>query len=243
MVAAVQLRDHRAAWEAKPALRAIYHDCYRRMAAAARPGRSLEIGGGTGNFKAFAPDVVTTDIQPADWLDAVCDAQELPFAEASFDNIVLFDVLHHIERPRLFFAEACRLLRPGGRVVMVEPAITPMSRVFYTHFHPEPVDMAADPLADGPRSADRDPFDANQAIPTLLFGRDGGADFAAAFPELRVRAVRRLSLFAYPLTGGFRSWSLIPSAIVRPLLRLEDALLPVLGPVMAFRLMVVLERR
>ena len=42
--------------------------------------------------------------------------------------------------------------------------------------------------------------------------------------------------------GGFRSWSLIPAGAVRSLLRLEDSLLPFLGPLMAFRMPVVLER-
>ena len=94
--------ERRAAWDAKPVLRALYHDYYRRMARACRPGRTLEIGGGSGNFKAFAPTVVSTDVTLAPWLDAVCDAHALPFAAASFDNLVLFDVLHHLERPPLF---------------------------------------------------------------------------------------------------------------------------------------------
>jgi hypothetical protein len=48
---------------------------------------------------------------------------------------------------------------------------------------------------------------------------------------------------AYPLTGGFRPWSLIPAALVRPALRIESALAPVLGPLCAFRMLVVMERR
>jgi hypothetical protein len=50
-------------------------------------------------------------------------------------------------------------------------------------------------------------------------------------------------LFAYPLSGGFKPWSLIPQALVRPVLALEDALLPVLGPVMGFRLLIVIEKQ
>jgi SAM-dependent methyltransferase len=238
----VTLAEHRGAWLEKPSLRAVYHDLYRRMAKATRPGKTLEIGGGTGNFKAFVPETVSTDIQYADWLDVVCDAHELPFANQSFDNIVMFDVLHHLERPRLFLSEAARVLQSGGRVVLVEPAITPISRFFYTHFHPEPVDMSEDPLGVGARTPDRDPYDSNQAIPTLLFQRHSG-HFATACPELMLKQPRYLSLFTYPLTGGFRAWTLVPGALVPMLLKLEDVLLPLLGPLMGFRLFVVLERK
>lgn len=243
---AEQIAEYRFAWEKKPVLRAVYRDCYERMAALIAPGPTLEIGGGSGNFKQFAPSltdgaVVSTDIIDADWLDAICDAQALPFADGSFANIVMFDVLHHVERPRRFFEEARRVLRPGGRIVLMEPGITPVSNIFYTHFHPEPVDMSEDVLTDALPSPDRDPYDANQGIPTLLFGRQKPA-FDKAFPELSLVAKHRLSLFAYPLSGGFRPWSLIPAWMVKPVLAVERVLLPVLGWLMAFRLLVVLER-
>jgi SAM-dependent methyltransferase len=238
----VRLLEYRRTWELKPALKHIYENYYRQIIEQCRPGRTLEIGGGSGNLKAFAPDVLSTDILFAPWLDAVADAQRLPFAAASFDNIVLFDVLHHIERPRMFLAEAMRVLRPGGRLVMIEPAITPISGLFYRLMHPEPVRMADDPLATGDLSPGRDPYDSNQAIPTLLLGRDR-ARLATQFPELHLVEYRRIGLFSYPLSGGFRPWSLIPAAAVRPLLRLERVLEPLLGRFMAFRLIATLEWR
>ncbi|HVJ54193.1 MAG TPA: class I SAM-dependent methyltransferase [Aliidongia sp.] len=234
--------DYRVVWEEKPALRAIYRSYYQEILARCRPGRTLEIGGGSGNMKNFAPAVISTDILPAPWLDAVADAQRLPFASESFDNIVMFDVLHHVERPRMFLDEAARVLRSGGRIVMIEPAITPLSGLFYRNFHPEPVDMSADPLVDGPLDPARDAFEANQAIPTLLFSRQK-ARLASEFATLRLVESRRLALFTYPLSGGFRSWSLLPGTFVRPLLRIEQWLEPILGWFMAFRMIVVIERR
>lgn len=212
------------------------------MAGELAQGRTLEIGSGAGGFKEFAPDVITTDILSAPWLDLVADAQALPFAADSFGNIVMFDVLHHIEFPRRFFSEALRVLAPGGRIVMMEPAITPLSWPFYRFLHAEPLDLNADPLHDGAPAQDRDPFAANQAIPTLLAGAHR-TQFAAAFPQFKIAPPRWLSLFAYPLSGGFKPWSLIPYGLVKPLLKLEEALLPVLGRLMAFRLMTVIEKR
>lgn len=237
-----RIAEHGRQWRQKPALRDIYLDLYRRMAAQLTPGTTLEIGGGAGIFKDYAPDVITTDILAAPWLDLVADAQALPFAPASFDNIVMFDVLHHIEFPRRFLAEAERILRPGGRIIMVEPGISPVSGVFYRWMHPEPVDMRADPLQDGTPDPERDAFEANQAIPTLLSGRDC-ARFQAAFPAFRVVQRCWLSLFAYPLSGGFKPWSLIPHALVAPVLWLEDRLAPLLGWLMGFRLLIVIEKR
>jgi SAM-dependent methyltransferase len=236
-----RLIEHGRQWRKKPALRDIYLDLYRRMAAQLVPGQTLEIGGGSGVFKEFAPDTISTDILTAPWLDVVADAQTLPFAPESFSNIVMFDVLHHIEFPRKFFAEALRVLKPGGRIIMVEPGISPLSWPFYTFLHPEPVRMGDDPLVDGAADPNRDAFDANQAIPTLLFGRER-LRFADAFPRLKLVAKDWLSLWAYPLSGGFKPWSLIPHALVKPVLRLESAVAPVLGPVMGFRLLVALEK-
>ena len=201
----------------------------------------LEIGGGSGNLKEFAPRVVSTDILLAPWLDAVADAQALPFRDGTFDSVVMVDVLHHLESPRSFLREASRVLRPRGRIVVIEPAITPLSWIVYRFFHQEPVMLGQDPLADVATDPNRDPYDANSAVPTLLFGRHRQR-LADEFPELVVRQVRLLSLLAYPLSGGFKSWSLLSPALVAPMLRLERALEPVLGRLMAFRLLAVVER-
>src|SRR5262245_64656838 len=90
---------YREVWDSKPALRLVYSDMYRRMVECCTPGPILELGGGSGNFRTFAPQTTATDIVAAPWLDVVCDAQRLPFKAGSFGNVVMFDVLHHIEHP------------------------------------------------------------------------------------------------------------------------------------------------
>jgi hypothetical protein len=46
-----ELLTYRDIWRKKPVLRAIYDDCYDRIAAACIPGLTVEIGGGIGNLK------------------------------------------------------------------------------------------------------------------------------------------------------------------------------------------------
>jgi SAM-dependent methyltransferase len=229
-------REYRAIWEQKGALREVYADIYRRILKAVVGGSILEIGGGSGNFKAYAPSTTSSDILYAPWLDLVCDAQRLPFATESFANVIMIDVLHHIEYPVRALAEILRVLQPGGRLIFCEPAITPLSGIFYRLFHHEPVDMSAAPLRDGPISVDKNPFHSNQAIPTLLVGTYRQA-LATKLPTLELQDLDYFSFLAYPLSGGFRSWSALTPSIAAWLLRAEWRLRRILGPVAAFRLL------
>ena len=232
---------HRALWERKPVLREVYSHLYRRIVDQLVPGPVLEVGGGSGNLKSFASGILSFDIVWAPWLDFVADAQRLPVASASVNNLVMLDVLHHIEFPRRFLREAARVLAPGGRVIMVEPGITPVSWLFYKFMHEEPTDMTGDPFVDGLPNPRKDPYVGNQRIPTLLFARSADV-YRQEFPALRLVRIDWLSLFAYPLSGGFKSWSLITPGLARALLKLEDAIAPALGRWLGFRLVIVLER-
>ncbi|MBM3632906.1 MAG: class I SAM-dependent methyltransferase [Alphaproteobacteria bacterium] len=236
------LQDHREIWQKKPVLKAIYHDFYQRVVKSSVSGSTLEIGGGTGNLKEYLPQVISTDIISSPWVDCVCDAQSLPLREGSLSNIVAIDVLHHIERPVRFFNEAAYLLRPGGRIILLDPAITPLSWFFYHFIHEEPVLLKSNPLEDGPLSATRKPFDANQAIPSLLFGKYKHS-FSELFPDLQIIENSFISLWCYPLSGGFKPWSLIPSFMVKSLLKFERKIEPYLGRFFGFRLFIVLEKR
>ena len=97
----------------------------------------------------------------------------------------MIDVLHHLETPSIFFKEAIRVLKPGGRIIMLEPAITPLSWFFYYFFHQEDVDMSQDPFLVCKSNPNKDPYQSNQAIPSLLFKKHK-ARFKYDFPELQI---------------------------------------------------------
>ena len=238
----MQLEDYRRRWEQKPALRAVYQDLYRRMAEASVPGdQCLEIGGGIGNFQLSRGRLYRMDIQQSSGVEVVADAHFLPFRDGIFSNVYLFDVLHHLECPLLFLSEAQRVLKKGGRVVMIEPGITPLSHLLYRLGHEEPVDMTWQPTESCRPNPKKDPYESNQAIPTLLFNAHHEA-LSYAGISLRIVENRWLSMIAYPLSGGFKAWSLIPSSWVATILKIEECLLPCFGSLAAFRVMIVLEK-
>jgi len=132
----------REVWESKPVLQEIYSDLYRRIIRACRAVKIVEVGGGSEILKQFSPDVISFDIVPLSWLDCIAEPSAYLLRSYSIGNLVLFDDLHHIEIPARFLANLLGVLLPGGRVIFVELAITPLSTIE----HHEPVVMSADPL-------------------------------------------------------------------------------------------------
>jgi SAM-dependent methyltransferase len=55
--------------------------------------------------------------------------EELPLQTAALDGAVMFLVLHHIEAPAAALCEVARVMRPGGRLVVVD--LVPHDRVEY----------------------------------------------------------------------------------------------------------------
>lgn len=235
------LHRHRTVWQQKPVLRRLYEDWYREIMASLVPGRTVELGGGTGNLKNYVPGVYCSDVEVLPWLNVVADAQRLPFQAESLDNLVLFDTLHHIENVSLFFDEALRTLRVGGRIIIMDPYLSWTSWPIYRWLHPEPMNCREDPLLLKPPRTDRRPFDANQAVATILFERNHPR-FQLRYPGFFIQHIRRMACIAYPLSGGFDHTSFLPEWLVTPILRVERTLERV-GWLLAFRILVVIERR
>jgi len=233
------LEERRRVWESKEIIRRLYAKWYGLIQEALKPGRTLELGGGSGNLKEFLPEAITTDIVYEPWLDAVIDAHAIPFRKESLDNIVLFDVLHHLAAPAVFFHEVERVLRPEGRAVLIEPYVSWLSYPVYRFLHAEGMRWNTDPFLD--QSLERKgAFEGNQAIPTLIFQKMR-EKFVENFSSLRIVRVEVMDILLYPLSGGFHQRSFCPMTLWRFLEGVEEILRP-LKRYLAFRLFLVLEK-
>lgn len=203
----------------KPFLRAIYEDWYRAIRERVPDGNGsvLELGSGAGYFEQFLPGVITSEVFECPGVQRIVDARQLPFDSGELRGIVMTDVLHHIPDAAAFLREAERCLRPGGVVTMVEPWVSPWSRLIYTHLHHEPFEPEIerwDFPAKGPLS------DANGALPWILFERDRKR-FETEFASLKIEEIRPMMPFRYLVSGGVSMRNLMPG-FTTPLWKLVE---------------------
>lgn len=107
---------------------------------AGAPLRVLDCGVGTGALsRAFANemtdvfDLSVVDISPSMLSEArsslaalprrfegrIADIQDLPFPDASFDRVICAHTIEHLAGPEAAISEMCRVLRPGGKLLLV----------------------------------------------------------------------------------------------------------------------------
>jgi SAM-dependent methyltransferase len=193
----------------KRLLHDIYRDWYAAIAAAMPIGPEpvLELGSGAGFMRTYVDRLITSDILRVSQLDLVLDACQIPLTDRSLKAIAMTNVLHHVPDVESFFREAARVVRPGGALVMIEPWVTPWSRVIYgalhhEPFHPDAVDWKVS--GNGPLSG------ANGALPWILFERDR-ARFEQEFPAWRVASIDPGMPLRYLFSGGFTWPGIMPS--------------------------------
>ncbi len=132
---AIDLVRHRAAY-----IHAI------ELAKASGAQRILDLGCGTGYGtgelaealpQTFAVDRISPDSDArhpaAHFVRA--DAGHLPLRSESFDMVVSFQVIEHLEDPTVYLDAMSRLVRPGGTVLITTPNILTSDRVNPFHIH------------------------------------------------------------------------------------------------------------
>lgn len=237
----IEIELNRVAWDTKPLIHTTYQGFYNKIIPHLAPGKTLELGSGLGKIKQFIPQAITSDLYLNPGIDQVESAYKLSFDNNSLSNIILIDVWHHLRYPGLALQEFARVLRPGGQVFLIEPAMGYLPRLAYQALHHEPVGMN-DPIEWLPESTHTQ-FDneyyasQSQAWKMFFEGRS-----LTKLDSWQVEECTAWSDFAYLLSGGFSKPALYPMAL-RPAIESLDRLLTRISPsIFAARMMIRLKK-
>lgn len=196
----------------KGLLRRIYLEWYSLLLNTVPEGTGdvLEIGSGGGFMRESIPELITSDVFSCSGVDLVFDAcKPWPFDKNQLKAVLMVDVLHHLPRVHDFFSEAEAAIQSNGVIAMIEPWVTPWSRLVYTHLHHEPFAPLTEKWSfpsDGPLSG------ANSALPWILFCRDKKA-FENEFKNWSIEVIRPIMPISYLLSGGVSLRSFVPGRL------------------------------
>ena len=181
-----RLRQHREILRTKRLVREVFQQNHRTFLGLDRrffgdcPGLRVELGAGAASIRETDPEVLATDLFPAEHLDRVLDAQCMDLADGCVRALYCQNGFHHFSNPELFFAEAIRVLHPGGGIILIEPYYGPWARFLYPRlFATERYDEHQPSwigVGQGPMAG------ANQALSYIVFKRDR-EHFSRVFPS------------------------------------------------------------
>jgi SAM-dependent methyltransferase len=129
---------------------------YRFAAKFVRHKRVLDIACGEGYGARALTEIGATKVVAADIAPAACtlaqkhnvqvacvNAEKIPFPMHSFDAVVSFETIEHLDNPQSFLDECVRVLVPGGTLILSTPNRNVYSeRGKHNPFHRHEFDMA-----------------------------------------------------------------------------------------------------
>jgi Methyltransferase domain. len=219
----IEILRNKQAWDSKRLLRTIYARFYNQITQLINPaiqGKIVELGSGVGNLKSAIPQAICTDLFPNPWLDILCNAYAMPFENGTVSHLVLFDVFHHLERPKAFFKEARRVLTQNGRVIIFDPYISATSIAVYGLLHHEPVAWnAVIDLSDQPPLSDC--YYAAQGNATRLFFRQETTNWIGNWKVFHREAIVS---YSYLFSGGYSKPAFYPEKALSFMQRIDTEL-------------------
>jgi 2-polyprenyl-3-methyl-5-hydroxy-6-metoxy-1,4-benzoquinol methylase len=125
----LEVRARQSLGSSEPAIYRAVHSALRERRAG---GVLADIGCGAGQFwrevqpifsRCLGVDAVRYAALPADvqFVSADLDRAPLPLPDACADVATALETIEHLENPRAFCRELCRIVRPGGWIVITTP--------------------------------------------------------------------------------------------------------------------------
>ena len=230
-------------WVSKPILQSAYKDLYRLAAkelSKLTDPKIVELGSGMGHIREVIPNCVTTELFPFPWIDQIENAYKLSFADESVSDLISTDVFHHLKYPGTALNELHRVLRPGGRVILIEPCMSLLGLLVYGVFHVEPIaiNKEIEWFAPPDWSSDSMDYYAAQGNATRIFV---GKRYRSQLTAWKSIKTIRLSALAYAASGGYSGPQLYPTGMYS-VVKSFGTILDLFPSLFATRLLVVLEK-
>ena len=212
-----------------------YYEIFKENTKDIPDGFKIEIGSGGGFLKEVINDVITSDVLELPGVDKTFFAEKIPYPDKSIAAFFLLNTLHHLKEPDKFFSEVNRCLKPGAKIIMIEPTNTPFSRLFFKYIHQEQFDEKKDKWkVDGEGRL----ADANNAMPWIIFIRDR-EKFLTKYPDLEIIQINKHTPFRWFLSGGLSYRQFVPSASFGFFTNIERLLSPFHNIIGSFMTIVV----
>lgn len=239
-----EMQANSRSWNEKPLLRQIYNDFYgiiRSCIDRDIPGLIVELGSGIGNLKMAIPEAISSDIFPNQWNDRVENAYRLSFDDQSVSHLVLFDVFHHLGFPGTALKEFSRVLVPGGKVIIFEPALSVLGWLTFGIFHPEPIGynkkITWESAPGAPASASG--YYAAQGNACRVFLR---RKYNKRLDGWEIKGLKKYAAISYVASGGYSRKQLYPDSLYHFMKKI-DHLLDHVPLLFATRILIVLQKK
>lgn len=237
------IEKNRQLWTRKPVLQRSYKELFRlasmHLSQLAKP-TIVELGSGMGHIREVIPDVIRTELFSLPWIDRIENAYKLSFEDESVSDLISTDVFHHLKYPGTALIEFHRVLRKGGRVILLEPCMSLLGLLVYGVFHKEPIALRNEiqwlaPVGWSPENLE---YHAAQGNATRIFLGNQYRSNLTAWKNIKTI---RLSALAYAASGGYSGPQLYPTGMYSFVKSLEKVL-DWFPSLFATRLLVILEK-